>query len=148
MGARQLNTSRQMHKRMLVAGYGAEHSSLEGLTAAEAKKEGFELTPDPYPEQVYFIRSDQYSLVRQDIPAVYFAEGVGSSDPAVDGIAVQDVFYSGHYHQPSDDFSQPVDWETTLRFSRAGARVGYRIAMDDHRPTWNESDFFGEMFGQ
>ena len=130
-----------------VVGYGAEHSSLEGLTAAEAEKEGFELTPDPYPEQVYFIRSDQYSFVRQGIPAVYFAEGVGSSDPAVDGIAVQDVFYSGHYHQPSDDFSQPVDWETALRFSRAGARVGYRIAMDDHRPTWNEADFFGEMFG-
>ena len=26
-------------------------------------------------------------------------------------------------------------------------RVGYRIAMDQQRPTWNEDDFFGEMFG-
>ena len=65
-----------------IVGYGAEHSSLEALTAIEAKKEGFELMPDPYPDEVYFIRSDQYSFVRQGIPAVYFAEGIGSSEPS------------------------------------------------------------------
>jgi hypothetical protein len=130
-----------------VVGYGAQHSSLERVTAEEAAKEGFKLTPDPYPDQVYFIRSDQYSFVRQGIPAVYFAEGISSSDPAVDGRAVQEEFTELHYHQPSDDLSQPVDWETTLRFSRAGARIGYRIAIDDERPKWNEGDFFGDKFG-
>ncbi len=130
-----------------VVGYGAEHSSLEGLTANEARKEGFELTPDPYPDEVYFIRSDQYSFVRQGIPAVYFAEGIGSSDPAVDGRAVQEEFFNVHYHQPSDDLSQHIDWETALRFSRAAMRIGDRIAMDEQRPSWNEGDFFGEKFG-
>ena len=130
-----------------VTGYGAEHSSLEGLTTEEARKEGFEYIPDPFPDQVYFIRSDQYSFVRQGIPSVYLAEGIGSSDPAVDGRAVLDAFFAEHYHQPSDDLSQPIEWETALRFSRAGARIGYRIAMEDQRPTWNEGDFFGEKFG-
>ena len=41
-----------------------------------------------------------------------------------------------------------IVWETALRFTRAGARIGYRIAMDDARPTWNEGDFFGEKFGR
>jgi Zn-dependent M28 family amino/carboxypeptidase len=131
-----------------IVGYGSEHSSLEALTATEAIKEGFEATPDPYPDEVYFIRSDQYSFVRQGIPAVYFAEGIGSSDPTIDGRAVQMDFEKNHYHKPSDDLSQPVDWETTLRFSRAGARIGYRIAMNDERPEWNEGDFFGEKFGR
>ena len=130
-----------------VTGYGAEHSSLEGLTTEEARKEGFEYIPDPFPDQVYFIRSDQYSFVRQGIPSVYLAEGIGSSDPTVDGRAELDVFFTEHYHQPSDDLSQPIEWETALRFSRAGARIGYRIAMEDQRPTWNEGDFFGEKFG-
>ncbi len=76
-----------------VTGYGAEHSSLEGLTTEEARKEGFEYIPDPFPDQVYFIRSDQYSFVRQGIPSVYLAEGIGSSDPAVDGRAVLDAFF-------------------------------------------------------
>ena len=130
-----------------IVGYGAEHSSLEGLTAAEAQKEGFELTPDPYPDEVYFIRSDQYSFVRQGIPSVYFAEGIGSSDPALDTRAIYDEFFDVHYHHPSDDLSQPIEWASALRFSRAAVRLGYRIAMDEQRPTWNEGDFFGEKFG-
>ena len=130
-----------------VTGYGAEHSSLESLTTEEARKEGFEYIPAPFPAQVYFIRSDQYSFVRQGLPSVYLAEGIGSSDPAVDGRVVLDAFFAEHYHQPSDDLSQPIEWETALRFSRAGARIGYRIAMEDQRPTWNEGDFFGEKFG-
>jgi len=130
-----------------VTGYGAEHSSLEGLTTEEALKEGFEYIPDPYPDEVYFIRSDQYSFVRQGIPSVYLAEGIGSSDPSIDGRAVLDAFFGTHYHAPSDDLSQPIVWETAIRFARAGVRVGYRIAMEDQRPTWNEGDFFGGKFG-
>ena len=130
-----------------VTGYGAEHSSLERITTVEAQKEGFEFTPDPYPDEVYFIRSDQYSFVRQGIPSVYLAEGIGSFDPAVDGRAVLDAFFKDHYHQPSDELSQPIEWETALRFARASARLGYRIAMEEQRPTWNEGDFFGEKFG-
>ena len=126
----------------------AEHSSLEGLVAAEVQAEGFDLTPDPFPEEVYFIRSDQYSFVRQGIPCVYLAEGVGSSDPAVDGTAVISAFMRDHWHQPSDDLSQPIEWETLLKFARAAVRVGYRIAMEEERPTWNEGDFFGEMYGR
>ena len=130
-----------------VTGYGAEHSSLEGLTTQEARKEGFEYIPDPFPDEVYFIRSDQYSFVRQGIPSVYLAEGIGSSDPAVDGRAMLDAFFEDHWHHPSDDLSQPIEWETALRFARAGVRIGYRIAMEDRRPTWNEGDFFGDKYG-
>ncbi|MCP4300674.1 MAG: M28 family peptidase [Gammaproteobacteria bacterium] len=131
-----------------VVGYGAEHSSLEGLVEAEVQKEGFELTPDPFPEEVYFIRTDQYSFVRQGIPSVYLAEGVGSSDLAVDGLAVVTAYMEDHWHQPSDDLSQPIEWETALKFARATVRVGYRIATEEQRPTWNEGDFFGEMYGK
>ena len=78
---------------------------------------------------------------------MYFAEGIGSSDPDLDTHAIYDEFFDVHYHHPADDLSQPVDWESALRFSRSAMRVGYRIAMDAQRPTWNEGDFFGEMFG-
>jgi Zn-dependent M28 family amino/carboxypeptidase len=131
-----------------VTGYGAEHSSLEGLVALEVQKEGFELKPDPYPDEVYFIRADQYSFVRQGIPSVYLAEGVEAADPAVDGLALVNEFVAVHYHQPSDDLSRPIVWETELKFTRACVRVGYRIAMEEQRPTWNEGDFFGEMYAE
>jgi len=130
-----------------VTGYGAEHSSLQCVMTEEAIKEGFEYTPDPYPDEVYFIRSDQYSFVRQGIPSLYLAEGVGSSDPTIDGRAVLDAFFADHWHKPDDDLTQPIEWDTALRFARASVRIGYRIATDDQRPTWNEGDFFGDKFG-
>jgi len=106
------------------------------------------MEPDPYPDEVYFIRSDQYSFVRQGYPAIYLAEGIGAIDSSVDGQALQEEFFGTHYHYPSDDLSQPIVWETALRFTRAGARIGYQIAMQDGRPSWNEGDFFGEKFGR
>ena len=129
-------------------GYGAEHSSLEELAIREARKEGFEYMEDPFPEEVYFIRSDQYSFVKQGIPAVYFAEGIGSSDPNIDGRAVLDAFYSDQYHTVSDDSTQGVHWETALRFTRSGTRIGFGIAMDLKRPTWKENNFFGTKFNK
>ena len=43
---------------------------------------------------------------------------------------------------PSDDLSRPIDWNSALRFARANVRIGYAVAEDDERPTWNEGDFF------
>ena len=129
-------------------GYGAEHSSLEELAIREARKENFEYMEDPFPEEVYFIRSDQYSFVKQGIPAVYFAEGIGSSDPDVDGRAILDAFNSDRYHTTSDDNSQTVHWETALRFARSGTRIGFGIAMDPERPKWKENNFFGNKFSK
>ena len=47
----------------------------------------------------------------------------------------------------SDDLSQPIEWETALRFARTSVRIGYRIAMEEQGPIWNEGDVFGEKFG-
>ena len=59
-----------------------------------------------------------------------------------------DAWGAANYHQPSDDLSRPVDWDSAVRFARANARIGYAIANEDERPAWNEGDFFGEKFGR
>jgi acetylornithine/succinyldiaminopimelate/putrescine aminotransferase len=48
---------------------GAEHSSLQRVIETAVADEDFALSPDPMPEEVIFIRSDQYSFVRQGVPA-------------------------------------------------------------------------------
>jgi hypothetical protein len=131
-----------------VIAFGSEHSSLEPVIEAAVAAEGFELTPDPMPEETLFIRSDQYSFVRKGVPATYLVPGFGSLDADVDGEAVFADFRKQHYHRPSDDLSQPVDWGSAVRFARANARIGYAIGNDDARPVWNEGDFFGETFGR
>ena len=64
------------------------------------------------------------------------------------GKAIENEHRKNHYHRPSDDLSRPIDWDSAVRFARANARIGYAIASEENRPTWNEGDFFGEKFGR
>lgn len=131
-----------------VIAFGAEHSSLEGVIEKAIAKEDFQLTPDPMPEEVIFIRSDQYSFVKQGVPSVFLVPGFTSADPSIDGEKLWRGFLQTFYHQPSDDLSRTVDWPSVVRFARANVRIGYAIAEDPARPAWNEGDFFGEKFGR
>ena len=131
-----------------VTAFGEQHSSLSGPVAEAAAAAGFEVTPDPVPEEVLFIRSDQYPFVQQGIPSLFFVPGMKSSDPSIDGRAVFMEFLTQHYHTPSDDLTRPIHWESAERFALANYRLAREIANDWERPTWNEGDFFGEKFGR
>ena len=131
-----------------IIAFGSEHSSLESVIAEAVTGEGFSLTPDPMPEEVLFIRSDQYSFVKQGIPSVFLVPGFTSSDPGIDGQQRWQGFLQTHYHQPGDDLSRPVDWPSAVRFARANVRIGHAVAEATARPTWNEGDFFGEKFAR
>lgn len=127
---------------------GVEHSSLQAHVQAAVAELGMTLTPDPMPEEVVFIRSDQYAFIRQGIPAVYMDGGIRSTDPAIDGAAVVAEFLRKHYHQPGDDLSLPIHWPSAARLARLNAAIGRRIADDPERPRWNAGDFFGERFAR
>jgi hypothetical protein len=131
-----------------VIAFGAQHSSMQAPIEKAVAAEGFALTPDPIPEEVLFIRSDQYSFVRQGIPSVFLVPGFTSTDPGIDGQALFRDHLAKHYHRPSDDLSRPFDWDSALRFARANVRIGQEIADAAARPTWNEGDFFGDKFGK
>jgi hypothetical protein len=131
-----------------IIAFGAEHSSLEQVIEEAIAEEGFDLTPDPMPEEVIFIRSDQYSFVKQGVPSVFLVPGFRSTDPDVDGETLWRGFLQTYYHQPSDDLTRPVDWPSAVRFARAKVRIGYAVAEAEERPSWNEGDFFGEKFAR
>ncbi|MGI9222440.1 MAG: M28 family peptidase [Woeseiaceae bacterium] len=129
-----------------VVAFGAEHSSLGAVAEQAASAEGFSLVPDQLPEEVLFSRSDQFSFVRQGITAIWLDSSIESSDPDIDGPAVIDDHLKNHYHKPSDDLTRPIVWEDALSFTRANARIGWLIANDDERPTWNDDSFYGNLY--
>lgn len=131
-----------------IVAFGSEHSSLEGVIAEAVIPEDFVLAPDPVPEEVLFIRSDQYSFVKQGVPSVFLVPGFTSTDPEIDGGALFNSHLRTHYHQPSDDMSRPIDWDSAVRFARANVRIGLAVANDSARPRWNEGDFFGDKFAR
>ena len=130
-----------------VTAFGAENSTLGAVVGRAAAAEGVILSPDAKPEEVIFVRSDQYSFVRAGIPALYIDEGQRSTDPVQDQAARVEAFLKQRYHQPGDDLTQPIDWPSLSMLARLNARVVHDVANADERPHWNAGNFFGETFG-
>ena len=131
-----------------VHAFGAEHSTLQSAAAQAAKLSGLSLTPDPLPQEVRFVRSDQFSFVKEGIPALALKAGSQSSSPDVDGAAALDDFLKNHYHRASDDLDLPYDGAAAERFARMGLLLGLIVADNQQRPRWNDADFFGEKFAR
>ncbi len=127
---------------------GIEHSSLEADVQAAAAELGVGLTADPKPEEVVFVRSDQYAFVREGIPAVYLDAGIKARNPDIDALALYEDFLTGHYHQPSDETDLSINYDSAAMLSRLNAAIGRRVGDADARPAWKPGDFFGEKFGR
>jgi len=130
-----------------VVALGAEHSTLGDEVASVAKVMGYDVSPDPMPEEVSFIRSDQYSFVLQGVPAVDVEDGVKSTDPKVNGFDVIKKWLVTRYHTPLDNMEQPIDFDSMAKGAVMNFLVGYQVAQHDGSPAWNKGDFFGTTFG-
>jgi Zn-dependent M28 family amino/carboxypeptidase len=128
--------------------FGTTHSTLEAVVERVTRDLGYTLSPDPMPEQNLFIRSDQYSFVKQGIPAAYLMPGFTAADSAVNAQEVFGQFLAQHYHKPSDDLSQPMDLAAVEKFTRANYLVARAIADDPVEPAWKPGSFFGKVFGK
>jgi Zn-dependent M28 family amino/carboxypeptidase len=131
-----------------VVSLGGEHSSLGAIAATAARAAGFDVSPDPYPEEVRFIRSDQYSFVKAGIPAIHLKPGNKSTDPAIDGAKLTRDWLRTIYHSPKDDLSQTFDFASGARYAETNLRLVQAIANAPSRPSWTAGDFFAETFGR
>jgi hypothetical protein len=127
---------------------GGEHTSLGAIAATAARGVGFDISPDPYPEEVRFIRSDQYSFVKAGIPAIHLKPGNKSADPSIDGAKLTRDWLRTIYHSPKDDLSQKFDFASGARYAETNLRLVRAIANAASRPAWTPGDFFGEKFGR
>ncbi|HTM41419.1 MAG TPA: M28 family metallopeptidase [Terriglobales bacterium] len=127
---------------------GVEHSSLNADVQQAAKMMGYQISPDPMPEEVFFIRSDQYSFVRQDIPAVDVTDGLQSSDPKLNGEKIIKTWMTTLYHTPKDNMNQPFYYDSAAQCTRLNFLIGYDVAEQAQAPVWNRGDFFAQKFGK
>ena len=132
--------------REMVA-FGADHSTLDSTVARVARGLGVTLAPDPFPQEVFFVRSDQYSFVRRGVPSLFPFMGM-RSDSGVDAPARFKEWLATRYHTPQDDLDQPMDLESGARNAQLEFLVGLEIANSDKRPAWKKGDFFERTFGR
>jgi hypothetical protein len=126
---------------------GGEHSGLGPLAVKAAAEEKLAIDPDPLPEEVRFIRSDQFSFVQEGIPAIHMKSG-RSSDPSIDANAVTREWLRTIYHSPADDMSQKLDFNAGAKYADTNLRLIRAAADAPQRIGWNRGDFFGALFAK
>ena len=85
---------------------GLAESDLGARADAITQSLGVTPQPDPEPLRNVFIRSDQYSFIKQGVPALKMDVSYAPGSPE------QKVFkdwLTNRYHAPSDDVNQPVE---------------------------------------
>lgn len=137
------------HPVLDIVPYGADHSSLGKQTEQAAGILGLKISPDPFPEQVVFIRSDHYSFIKKGIPALFIKSGFITVPADTVNRAKSDVGWrSTTYHTPKDDMNQPFDFKAATTHVKINFLIGYFVCNKPDAPAWNKGDFFGQKFNK
>jgi Peptidase family M28 len=119
---------------------GADESTLGADAAAVAAVRGLVLAPDPLPDRNVFIRTDQYSFVREGVPSLAFKFGFAKGTPE---FKVEHDWRANRYHAPSDDLDQPgIFKEDAAKLDAYVAALAVRIANAGARPEWLPGSIF------
>jgi hypothetical protein len=130
-----------------VVALGAEHSSLGPLVQAAATSLGLSTSPDFEPKQVHFVRSDQYSFVKQGIPSVVVESGLLDEQGHTETYAAKrKTWIATRYHAPQDQWDPAYDYEGMAKVARVELLAGFAVANAPERPSWNKGDLLGRMF--
>jgi hypothetical protein len=122
-----------------VVGIGAEKSSLGETLERVAARRGLEVSDvPPLARADRFTFSDQAAFAEVGVPALLVNEGLHWSHHSPDESLRPYADWGRHrYHQPSDDLSQPLDFEASREHVELLVDLVFEIANDPEPPRWD-----------
>jgi len=136
-GMRPLGRARDLQ----VIGSGA--SELEDYLAEAADDQGRTLTPDNESEKGFYYRSDQFSLAKVGVPALYTKSGMDLREGGLErGRAMVADYDKDRYHRPADHYEESWDVAGSVEDLRLLFNVGYRVASETAWPKWRPDNEF------
>jgi Zn-dependent M28 family amino/carboxypeptidase len=118
---------------------GLDESDLGDDVRAVTTAMGVGVQADPEPQRNRFIRSDQYSFIREGVPALAMKVGYEEGSPEA---KVAADWTRERYHGPADDLDQPIDRGAAADFTEMIGDLCVRVANRDTRPQWKDASFF------
>ncbi len=122
-----------------VSPLGYEESSLGNDAKAVAASMDLLIAPDPLPDRNAFTRSDQYSFIRQGIPALFPKYGFARGTPEE---ITERTWRANIYHSPQDQLDQPVMKAEGVKMMDYVTALVRHIADNPVRPSWNATSYF------
>jgi Zn-dependent M28 family amino/carboxypeptidase len=129
----------------LLTVYGLNESDLGDVVAKIAQSRGLTIQPDPEPLRNVFVRSDQYSFIRQGIPSITMKIGAVPGSPEAQRMK---DWLTNRYHAPSDDINQPVDLSAAAGYEEIMRALLIEVATNPNRPQWKPDSFFRRFVQQ
>jgi hypothetical protein len=122
---------------------GANHSTMLKHVKFAANALKLDIEEDPEPEQNFFVRSDQYSFVKEHIPAINCKYGSKSNIPGFDLRDYIKKWRAIYYHKPQDQVEGgQFLYSAAQTYIQLNFLISYSTAMDKDRPSWNEGELF------
>lgn len=118
---------------------GFEQSTLGDNARAVGAAMGLPVVPDPLPDRNGFIRSDQYSFIRQGIPSLFLKYGFAVGTPEE---KIERAWRAERYHSPQDEIAQPVMKADAVRLNDYITALVRNVADDPKRPAWRPESYF------
>lgn len=114
-------------------------SDLDALLENAARDRGLTVERETNPEAGWWLRSDQVSIARQGVPALYFRMGrdlIGGGRAA--GDAASQAYMRDRYHKPTDAFDDAWDMASATAETDLAEEVLRRLADGNQWPQWRE----------
>ncbi|MFN9605391.1 MAG: M28 family peptidase [Planctomycetota bacterium] len=122
---------------------GLGKSTMDALVEAAATKQNRKVVGDLEPSKGYYYRSDQFSLAKVGVPAVYLHAGHAvRGKPEGWGKEQLQLWTEKHYHQRSDEYDPKWDLSGAVEDIQLLTHVGLAAADADQMQAWNRGDEF------
>jgi len=116
---------------------GAGKNDLEDVLAAAAKAQGRTIVPEEYPERGGYFRSDQFSLAKVGVPALFARGGLDLVEGGVEaGKKADETYLARLYHKPQDQWSTAFKADGVALDAALMFAVGQTLANGTQWPAW------------
>jgi Zn-dependent M28 family amino/carboxypeptidase len=122
---------------------GSERTSFYPVVESTAKAFGFTIQPDQTPMAGHYYRSDHFSFARVGIPAFSIEQGTLFEGQTPEwGKSQFDDYVANHYHQPSDEYHDSMDFQGNAKLARFGFILGWQASSLPTTVGWQPGDEF------
>lgn len=102
---------------------------LEQALRGAVEQQGLAWSPNPFPAEGFFFRSDHYSFLRAGVPGTLLFPGLlfEGREPTW-GLEQAALYLKEHYHRSSDDLSQVLGWDGPAQYVRLWLETARALA--------------------